>query len=157
MRRPPRPPVRLGIKTLDQRDLIRPLPVQEVPPMLLARPDGKRLPHPIRVDELHGQKVAVGHGARVGDAERVFEDGLDGPPDVDDLNAALKEALRFLGKVAIDTIEACFVGLVNMHALDGPSERLGFYSILAIKGVFRLATDCVVEDEDLGCAGAVRL
>ena len=90
MRHSPRSPVRLGIITFDQGHLIGPLPVQKVPLVLLVRPDRVRLPDSIRVDELHGEKIAVGDGIGVGNAQRILEDGLDGPPHVDDLDAAFE-------------------------------------------------------------------
>lgn len=90
MRHPPCSAIRLRIKTFDQGYLIRPLPVQKVPLVLLVRQDRECLPDSIRVDELHGHKIAVGDGICVSNAERIFEDGFDGPPDIDDLEATFE-------------------------------------------------------------------
>jgi hypothetical protein len=88
---------------------------------------------------------------RVCDGQRILEDGPDRPPDVDDLVPALEEFGGFVGEVVGDAVFACGVGLVDVDALDGTSELGGETAF-----VFRFAADCVVEDEDFGCAGAGR-
>lgn len=93
MRHPPSPPIHLRIKTLDQQNLQRRLLPKIEPAMIRIRTDGKSLPDPIRIDQLHGQKVLVGHRRSVRHAERIFADGFNGTPDVDDLVAAFEEAL----------------------------------------------------------------
>lgn len=153
MRHPPCSPVRLGIIAFDQCHLIGPLPVQIVPLVLLVRSDRKRFPDSIRVDELHGQKVAVRDRIGVGDAQRIFEDGLDGPPDVDDLMSAFEQLVGFLREVVYYALRSCFIGLINMHALDRAAGGLCSGAVFAF--VVGLTADCVVEDEDLGGTGAV--
>lgn len=118
--------------------------------MVRIRTDGKSLPDPIRIDQLHGQKVAFGDGRRVGDPERIFSDGLDRSPDVDDLVAAFEEAVGIVGQVVPDALGAGFVGLINVHALHRAAQ-------VEPGGVGRVggrAADGVVEDEDFGGAGA---
>ena len=119
--------------------------------MSLVWTDGKGLPNAIRIDQLHGQEVLVGDGCGVSNAERVFADGFDGAPDVDDLVAAFKEAVGLGGEVVSDALGAGFIGLVDMDALDRAAEGVGD----GLVGGW--AADGVVEDEDLGSAGAGRV
>lgn len=119
--------------------------------MVRVRTNCKSLPHPIRIDELHGQQVLFGHGGGDRDPERVLADGFDGTPDVDDLVAAFKEALGVGGEVVLDALGASFVGLVDVDALHGAAEGLGGVCE-ALVG--RLAADGVVEDGDLRGARA---
>ena len=153
MRHPPSPPIQLRIKTLDQHDLLRRLLPKIMPAMTRVRTNRKCLPNTIRINQLHGQKVLVGHGRGVRDSERVFANGFDGTPDVDDLVAAFEKALGVGGEVVLDALGAGFVGLVDVDLLDGTAEGLGR---LGDAHVIGLAADGVVEDEDLGGAGAGR-
>lgn len=152
MRRPPCSPIQLGIEALNQQHLFRRLLPEIEPAMVSIRPNGKSLPNAVRIDQLHGQKVVFGHGRGVGDPERVFADGFDGPPDVDNLVAAFEEAVGVGGEVVLDALGAGFVGLVDVDALDGAAEGFGGVGGALIGG---LAADGVVEDEDLGGAGAL--
>lgn len=122
--------------------------------MTRIRTNRKSLPDTIRIDQLHGQKVLFGHGRGVRDAERVFADGLDGTPDVDDLVAAFEEALGVGGEVVLDALGAGFVGLVDVDALDGAAEGFGRVGDALVGG---LAADGMVEDEDFGGAGAGKI
>lgn len=122
MRHPPSPSVRLRIETLDQCDLIRSLAIQKVPLMLLIRPNRESLPHSIRVYELDRHQVAIRYCPGVCNTEWIFEDGLDGAPDVDNLIAALKELIGFFGKVVAHAVDSCFIGLVNVDALHRTSR-----------------------------------
>ena len=151
VRHPPSPPIQLRIKTLDQENLRRRLLPKIEPAMMQVRTDGKSFPDPIRVDQLHGQKVLVGHGRSVRHAERIFADGFDGTPDVDDLVAAFEEALGVGGQVVLDAVGAGFVGLVDVDALDGTAEGFGAVGRVLVRG---WAADGVVEDGDFGGAGA---
>ena len=124
-----------------------------MPAVRLVRAHGEGLPDPVRVDELHGQKVRVRHRARVGDSERVLADGLDRPPHVDDLVAAGEEAVGVRGHVVADAVRASAVGLIDVDALDraagGGGGGRGEETLVG-----GLSADGVVEDEDLGGAGA---
>lgn len=146
MRHSPSPSIRLRIETFDQCDLIRSLAIQKVPLMLLIRPNSKSLSHSIRVYELHRHQVAVRHWPGVCDTERVFEDGLDWAPDVDNLRAALKELIGFFGKVVAYAVESSFIGLVNVDALHRTSH---------LWRILWWAPDCMVENKDFGRSGAV--
>ena len=154
MRRPPSPPIQFGVKTLDQQHLPRRLLSQIIPAMTRIWPDRKSLADTIRVNQLHSQEVVVRHGSGIRDPEWVFADGLDGTPDVDDLIATFEEALSVGGKVVLDAFGAGFVGLINVDALDGAAEYFGGAGLALVGG---LAADGVVEDEDLGGAGAGRM
>ncbi len=150
MRHPPSPAIQLRIKALNQQNLPWRLLSEIEPAMAWVRTDRKRLPDTIRIDKLHRQKVSFGHGRGVRDAERIFADGFDGPPNVDDLVAAFEEAVGVGGEVVLDAIGAGFVGLVDVDALDGAAKS-GLGGVGSVGG---LAADGVVEDEDLGGAGA---
>ena len=121
------------------------------------RTNRKSLPNTVRINQLHGQKVIFGHGRSVRDSERVFTDGFDGTPDVDDLVAAFEEALGLGGEVMLDALGAGFVGLVDVDALDGAAEGLQVVGWVGDTLVGGLAADGVVEDEDFGGAGAERM
>lgn len=151
MRYPPSPPVELRIKTFDQQNLPRRLLPKVKPAMLRVRTNRKGLSNTVRINQLHGQEVLVGHGGSVRHSEGIFADGFDGAPDVDDLVAAFEETLGFGGEVVLDALGAGFVGLVDVHALDGTAEGLGAVGLVLVG---RWAADGVVEDEDLGAAGA---
>ena len=63
-------------------------------------------------------EVGVVERAPVGDGERLVRDGVrDGPPDVDDADAGLEEAVGLVGKVVLDALDGGFVGLVDVDAL----------------------------------------
>ena len=55
MRRPSRPPIGLGIETLNQQDLLGTLLSQKEPFMILIPLDGESLGDSVRIYELHGQ------------------------------------------------------------------------------------------------------
>ena len=119
MRRPSRPPVSLGIKTLDQQDLLGSLLPQKEPLMTLTRLDREGLTDSIRIDQLHGQQILIRNRSRVRNGQRIFTDGFDGAPCVNDLIAAAEKALGFLWEVVGDAFGAGFVGLVDVNLLDG--------------------------------------
>ena len=154
MRRSPSPPIQLRIKTLNQHNLPRRLLPEIKPAMTQIWTNRKSLPDTIRINQLHGQKVIFGHGRSVRDSERIFADGFDGTPDVDDLVAAFEEALGVGGEVVLDALRTGFVGLVDVDALNGAAEGVGRVGDTLVGG---LAADGVVEDEDFGGAGAGRI
>lgn len=149
MRHSSRPSVRLGIKAFDQRHQLRRLRIPEVPLEAGIRSHRVRLAHPVRVDEFGRDEVIVRDGVRVCDGQRVLENSPDRPPDVDDLVPALEEFGGFVGEVVRDAVFAGGVGLVDVDALDGTAELGGNTAFVSW-----LAADCMVEDEDFGCAGA---
>jgi hypothetical protein len=155
VRHPPSPPIRLTIKTLDQEHLLRLQPALIVPSLTLVVPHIKRLASPVRVDERLDHQILFSHGGGLGDGERVAEDLADGTPDVDDLHAALEEALGLVGEVVGDTGECGLVGLVDVGAHRGPAEfRAPTGALLVAQG--GVAADGVVKDEDLGRSGSVK-
>ena len=156
MWRPPSPPIQLGIKTLNQHDLPRRLLPEIKPAMTQVRTNGKSLPNTIRIYQLHGQKVIFGHRRSVRDSERVFADGFDGTPDVDDLIAAFEEALGVGGEVVLNALRAGLVGLIDVDTLNGAAEGLGI-GWFGDGPVGGLAANSVVENEDFGGAGAGRM
>lgn len=150
---PPSPPIELRIETLDQQNLPRRLLPEVKPAMLRVRTYRKGLSNTVRINQLHGQEVFFGHGGSVRHSKRIFADGFDGAPDVDDLVAAFQKTLGFGGEVVLDALGARFVRLVDVHALDGTAEGLGAGGLVFVRG---RAADGVVEDEDFGGAGAER-
>ncbi len=121
--------------------------------MRRRRANGKRLPLPIGIDELDGDELVVFYRAGFGDSKRVFQDRLDGAPDVDDLVAAAEESRCQLGQMVLYSLGACFVGLVDVDSLHGTAECPGVLLGGCETGVVGLAADGVVEDEDFGGAG----
>lgn len=147
----PSPPVKLRIKALDQHNLPRRLLPKVKPAMLRVRSNRKGLSNTVRINQLHGQEVLIGHRFSVRHSERILTDGFDGAPDVDDLVAAFEEAFGFRGQVVLDTLGAGFVGLVDVHALDGSTKGLEAVGLILVR---RRAANSVVEDKDFGGAGA---
>ena len=150
MWRPPRPSIHLRIKTLDQHKLTWRLLFEVEPAMSRIWQHRESLPNTIRINQLHWQEVLFGHGGSVRDAERVFANGLDGAPEIDDLVATFEEARGLIWEVVLDPLRAGFVGLINMDALDGAPGGFGVSSAL----VTGLAPDGVVKDEHPRSAGA---
>ena len=144
MRHPPRPPINLAIKTLDQHHLLGRLAIGVIPLVLLVRPDGQCLASAVWVDEGDGDEVGFRYRMRVRDGKGVFEDWLDGSPDIDNLVAGFEELVCFRGKVVWDTALGGRVGLVDVHAVHGPAEGGGGSGASVIGGT----ADGVVEDED---------
>jgi len=97
MRDPPRAPIINGIVTLDEQRLVGPLRVLEIPLVVGVGLDGVGLALAVGVDQLGGDEIGVGYGVSVGQGEGVSEDGFDGAPDIDDLEALLEELVRFVG------------------------------------------------------------
>ena len=111
------------------------------------RTNRESLPDTIRVNQLHGQKILIRHGGSVRYCKRVSADCLDGTPEVDDLVAAFEQALGVGRQVVLDTLGSCFVGLVDVDALDGAAKGLGRVSRVGDALVRGLAADGMVEDE----------
>lgn len=82
MRRAPRRHRRVRVEALDQQHLVRPLPVLEVPPVARVRLDRPRLVPVARVDDGRRDEVRVRDRGRVSYGQGVFEDGLDGAPEL---------------------------------------------------------------------------
>lgn len=142
--------VGLGVEALDEQDLLGREPALVVPAVAVGVPDRERLPLAVRVDEGDGDEVGLGDRVRVGDGERVPEHRPDRPPHVDDLHAALEELGRLLGRQVVrDARERGRVRLVDVHTVHGAPPRP-----VAVPLVRGLPPDRVVEDEDLGRAGA---
>lgn len=142
MRHGPRAPDRLAIKTLDQQRILG-LQLRLVKPLVRrVIPHCVRLSLSSRVDKRDWYEVGVRNGVRVGHGKGVAKNGLYGAPDVYDLNATGQELLCLVGEVVRDARECGGEGLVDVDALDGPTEVFG----LCVGG---WAADCVVENEDL--------
>lgn len=91
------------------------------------RPDMKCLAARLigRDDQLHRHEVAVGNGRGVEDGKRVFGDGFDGPPYVDDLVPASEKGGGFDGEEQVHAAGDDRVGLVDVHEADGRAGRDG--------------------------------
>lgn len=134
------------VETLDQRHLARRLRVLEVPPVGRVRLDGEGLALAVRVDQLGGDEVGLGDRLGVGVPQRVSVDGLDGAPDVDDLETLLGELLGLVGEVVLDPVERGSVRLVDVDLLGraaAPGVPVG------------RAANGVVEDEDAAGSGSI--
>lgn len=137
-----RTPINLGIEAFDQCHQVRRLPIPIIPLDTRVRLHSKRFALAVRVDQLHADEVTIRHGMRIGHGQRIFEDRLDGPPDVDDLVSSFQELWGFVGEVVGNAVLRCRVGLINMDALDW-TAGLGLGSL-----VLGCAADSMVEYED---------
>jgi hypothetical protein len=70
------------IVTLDKKRLIRPLSILEVPSMIRIWLNRVCLAFTVRINERSWNKVALWHGMGIRNGEWIFEDGLDGAPDL---------------------------------------------------------------------------
>ena len=50
----------------------------------------------MRIDDGQGDEIILGHRLRLSHGKGIALDGLDGPPDVDDLHAAFHEPFGIL-------------------------------------------------------------
>lgn len=159
MRHSSGPTISLGIKTFDQQDLIRLLLLEIVPAMVLVRSNGIRLPHPIRIYQLDRYQITIGYGSCIDHGERVFPNCLDGPPEVDDLESSSEKLVRLLWQMMCDSVRCGFIRLVDVDSLYRTAEGWsGFAGIIFIQAsVLGFTTNGVIEDEDLGGTGALRL
>jgi hypothetical protein len=112
---------------------------------------GKRLPTAVRIDKFGNHQTAIIDRIRFCDCEGVSLHGFDGAPDIDDLYATLHQFVCFLGQMVRHSRKCSFIRLVDVHSLHGTAECAVGWG----RGR-RLAADCMVEDEDLCCAGAVQ-
>lgn len=79
------------VEALDQQDLLGRLMVLVEPLVLVVVLHGQSLSVACLVDETDRDEVFFTDGLGLGNGERVPTDGLDGSPDVDDLDAAFDE------------------------------------------------------------------
>jgi hypothetical protein len=119
--------------------------------MSLIRQHRKCLPPPIRIHQRYRHQILLLHTKRVSNCQRVAQDRLDRPPDVNNLEAGAEEGGREVGEVVWDAGCGGGVGLVDMNAGDGAAEGGGWGGS---RGRGWGAPDCVVEYEDAGGAGA---
>jgi hypothetical protein len=141
---PSRPPINLRIKAFNKRHEIRRLSIPIIPLNARIRFNGIRLTLTIGIDQSDWDEVVIGHGMRVCYGERILQNRFYGPPDVYDLIPSFEEFFCFVGEMVCDAVLGCGVGLVDVDALDWAAELIS-----------ACASDCVVEDEDSGAAGAV--
>lgn len=83
--------------------------------------DDPRLADKVVLGHLGPDKIGVGHGGGVGDGNGVLEDGLDGPPDVDDLVAAREHLVGVGGELPAQPPLGAMVRLVDVRSGDGPA------------------------------------
>lgn len=146
-----RPPIRLRIEAFNQSHQFRRLSIPVIPFDIRIRLDGERLALAIRIDELHPDEVTLRYRVRISHSQRIFEDRLDRAPDINDLVSSFQELWGFVGEVVANAFLGCFVGLINVHALDG-TARL-------VPGPFVLccATNSMVEYKDSGAASSANV
>ena len=122
---PPRSAISLRVKTFDEQHLPGSLLVQIIPPVRRIRSHRIGLSFAVGIYELDGNQLLIEDGRCLGDGKRVFEDGLDGPPDVYDLVASAKQGGGFGWEVVLDTLGACSVGLVDVDTLNWAAQGYG--------------------------------
>lgn len=130
--------------------------MQIMPLMRFTRSNRARLSLSIRVYKFNRYQIRVLDGIGRSDAQGVFENGLDGSPDVDDLITTFEERGCLGWKVVSYALWTSGVGLVDVNSLDGTAETDWFSGICGFAVVDGLVSaDGVVEDEDFGGSGAV--
>lgn len=143
MRHSPGAPVRLGVKALDENDLLRSEAILEVPLVGVGVLDRKRRPVATTgVNERDGDEIILVDRVGFSHGQWVAQHRLDGAPNVDDLHPALEQLVGLVGEVVRDAAQGRFVRLVNVHAVDRAPE-LGGRSGIGVR-----AADGVVKDED---------
>lgn len=147
MRHTPSPPIRLRIKTFNQRHQIRSLSIAIIPLDIRIRLHTISLTRPVRVNESDGNQIAVRDGMCVSNGQGIFENCLDRSPDVDDLVSPFQEFGCLVRKMVGDAVLGCRIGLIDVYALYGSAEGI------CRGAVFRGTANSVVEDEDFGCTG----
>jgi len=174
MRDPPRTTIINRIITLNEKRLVRPLRVLEIPTMIRVRLHGVGLAFAVWIDQGGWDEVAVGDGIGVCEGEGISEDGFDGTPDledlkvsigvicrkreergrayVDDLETLLEKLVGFIWEVVLDAIFGRFIGLVDVDSLAWATE--GGRPIASILGG---TANRVVKDEDSISSSSVRI
>lgn len=145
--------VRLGVEALDEQDLLGREALLVVPAVAVGVAHGEGLALARGVDERDGDEVVLADRVRVRDRQRVPLHRRDRPPHVDDLHPALEQLRGLLRRQVVrHARQRRRVRLVDVHAVHRPAQ--GYAAVLAGPLVRGLAADRVVEDEDLGRAGA---
>lgn len=136
--------ISLGIKAFNQSNQIRSLAISIVPLDIGVRLNGIRFSFAVGVDELDRNKITIWNRVCICHREWVFQDCLDGTPDVDDLVSAFQKLGSIFWEVEGDSRLGRLVGLVNVHALNWAAKVL-------TSGTFGLTSaDGVVENVDSG-------
>ena len=116
-----------------------------MPAHLLCKLDSCRRARAVGVPVFHAHHIFVVHRDTICESERErLHRPIEGPPDVDDAVAGLREGGEFVREMVFDAREGGGGGLVDMHAGDG----------VAVGGGVCTA-DGVVEEEDALRAGDV--
>jgi len=91
-----------------------------MPSMLFVRAYRKSCALALGSDEADTHEVIFGNRSRIKHGERIFINGLDGSPDVDDLVTRFEEDVCFgiIRDVVSDSAGCCVVGLIDMNALN---------------------------------------
>ena len=105
---------------------------------------------PIRIDQLGDYQAVIAHAVCLCNGKRITLNGLDGSPNIDDLNAVLQQLVGILGEVVRDAGLCGGIRLINVYALDRAAESLRCVDLVLPRG---LATNGVVENKYAGCAG----
>lgn len=79
----------------------------------------------IRINKLKGNELFIKNRLGFGNPQGVFQNLLDGSPDVDDLVTSAKESFCFGGETVCHSFRADFVGLVDVGSLDGTTQENG--------------------------------
>ena len=148
----PRPPIRLGVKRLQQYHLLGRHP-GEIPPLVpLAMLHDVVLAVAIPIPQMQLEEVLVAARLRVDHGERaLLHDAVHGLPHVDEGDAAGEEVGCFVGEQLLHAEGRGFRGVVAVDEHDWRSLRRVFLVGEGLRGVF-LRADRVVEDEDAGGA-----
>ena len=75
------------------------------------------------IDEGNSNEIRVWDRMGISDSQRVFQNGLDGSPNVDDLVASLKQFLGFLRQVVRNARLGGAIALIDVYAIHRASEE----------------------------------
>lgn len=76
----------------------------------------------IRVDKLDRNKVFVINRIGSCDTKRIFKNGFDRSPNIDDLETTFEKFLGFFGKMMGYAAGTGGIGLVDVNALNGTAD-----------------------------------
>lgn len=142
------PTISLRIEAFNQSHQIGGLGISVVPLNIGVRLDRIRLSFAVGIDELDRNKVTIRNRVCICHREGVFQDRLDGTPDVDYLVSAFKKLGSIFWEVEGDSGFGCIVGLVNVHTLNWTAKVLD-------SAIGLTSADGVVENVDSGGTSAM--
>lgn len=116
--------------------------------MFLVRAYGVRFTLAIGIDQIDGDEVGVWDTVCICDSQRIFQNLLDGTPNIDNLVSSGEELVGDLRKMKRHSGFGSSVRLVDVNARHRATKRLS-----CRPDVFLRPANRVVEDEDARGSG----